>query len=60
MHFLPLGAPVITGWEQRHGIWRMTTVGGKDYSFFLTAPQSEFAASKRYFDEMVNTFKLSA
>lgn len=22
MHFLPLGAPVITGWEQRHGIWR--------------------------------------
>jgi hypothetical protein len=22
MHFLPLGAPVLTGWEQRHGIWR--------------------------------------
>jgi hypothetical protein len=22
MHFLPLGAPVATGWEQRHGIWR--------------------------------------
>jgi hypothetical protein len=22
MHFLPLGAPVVTGWEQRHGIWR--------------------------------------
>lgn len=22
MHFLPLGAPVMTGWEQRHGIWR--------------------------------------
>jgi hypothetical protein len=22
MHFLPLGAPVTHGWEQRHGIWR--------------------------------------
>jgi hypothetical protein len=22
MHFLPLGAPDTTGWEQRHGIWR--------------------------------------
>ena len=49
-----------TGDSERHGIWRMTTVDGKMYSFFLTAPQTEFAASKKYFDEMVNTFKLTA
>ena len=22
MYFLPLGAPDLTGWENRHGIWR--------------------------------------
>jgi hypothetical protein len=22
MHFLPLGTPVVTGWENQHGIWR--------------------------------------
>ena len=49
-----------TGDGERHGIWRMTTVGGKMYSFFLTAPQADYPASKKYFDEMVDTFKLTA
>jgi hypothetical protein len=47
-----------TGDGERHGVWRMTTVGGKMYSFFLTSPQADFPASKKYFDEMANTFKL--
>jgi serine/threonine protein kinase len=49
-----------SGDGERHGIWRMTTAGGKMFSFFLTSPQSDFPASKKYFDEMVNTFKLSS
>ncbi len=49
-----------TGDGERHGVWRMTTVDDKMYSFFLTAPQTDYPASKKYFDEMVNTFKLTS
>jgi hypothetical protein len=38
----------------------MTTADGKMYSFFLTAPQADYPASKKYFDEMANTFKLTS
>jgi serine/threonine protein kinase len=46
------------GDEMRHGIWRMTTANGKMYSFYLTTPESDFAASKKYFDAMAASFKL--
>jgi hypothetical protein len=47
-----------SGDAMRHGIWRMTTVDGKMYSFFLTSKESEFTASKKYFDAMADSFKL--
>ena len=47
-----------SGDAQRHGIWRMTTVNGKMYSFYLTTEESNFAAAKKYYDKMVSTFKL--
>ncbi len=48
-----------TGDAMRHGIWRMTQVDGTMYSFFLTAPDSEFADSKKYFDVMAESFQLN-
>jgi serine/threonine protein kinase len=47
-----------TGDAKRHGIWRMTTLNGKMYSFYLTTEESRFAASKKYYDKMVETYKL--
>jgi eukaryotic-like serine/threonine-protein kinase len=42
----------------RHGIWRMTTAGGKMYSFYLTTADADFAADKKYFDAMAESFQL--
>ncbi|GIE79472.1 hypothetical protein Aph02nite_54220 [Actinoplanes philippinensis] len=47
------------GADRRHGIWRMTTVGGKMYSFYLTTTDTKFAESKKYFDAMASTFQLN-
>jgi hypothetical protein len=47
------------GPERRHGIWRAVIVDGKAYSFFLTAPDSRFEESKKFFDEMVRSYQLS-
>ena len=47
-----------SGDTMRHGIWRMTTVNGKMYSFYLTTSDSQFAESKKYFDAMSSSFKL--
>jgi serine/threonine protein kinase len=47
-----------TGDSKRHGIWRMTTVGGKDYSFFLTTEDSLFADSNKYFDALATSFQI--
>jgi serine/threonine protein kinase len=47
------------GEAMRHGIWRMTTVGGKMYSFFLTTTDAKFADQRKYFDAMAETFKLT-
>ncbi|WP_045740029.1 MULTISPECIES: protein kinase [Actinoplanes] len=47
------------GADMRHGIWRMTTVGGKMYSFFLTTLDSDFADKKPYFDAMAESFQLN-
>jgi hypothetical protein len=48
-----------SGGSMRHGIWRETTVDGKMYSFYLTTSESDFGASKKYFDAMAESFKLS-
>lgn len=47
------------GESMRHGIWRMTTVGGKMYSFYLTTTDAKFADYKKYFDTMAETFQLT-
>ncbi|GAA1599932.1 serine/threonine protein kinase [Actinoplanes couchii] len=47
------------GADMRHGIWRMTTVGGKMYSFFLTTTDAKYADYKKYYDVMTETFQLN-
>ncbi|MFC7527948.1 protein kinase [Actinoplanes sp. GCM10030250] len=47
-----------SGDDMRHGIWRMTTVNNKMYSFFLSTPDGEFEESRKYFDAMANSFQL--
>ncbi|MGC9668018.1 protein kinase domain-containing protein [Planosporangium sp. 12N6] len=48
------------GTDMRHGIWRFVVAGGKSYNFFVSVPESRFAASKIIYDEMVRSFRLSA
>ncbi len=48
-----------SGTGKRHGIWAATTAGGHAYHFYLTVPDSEFAASKIIFNTMVSSFKLT-
>ncbi|WP_433370658.1 serine/threonine-protein kinase [Actinoplanes sp. CA-142083] len=49
-----------SGDAMRHGIWRMTTAGGSMYSFYLTTSDASFADSKKYFDAMVESFKINS
>lgn len=49
-----------SGTGKRHGIWGATTVNGHAYHFYLTVPDSEFAASKPIFQEMLRSFQLVA
>ena len=46
------------GDSARHGLWGAVVTGGKAYSFYLTAKESQFAASKPIFDEMMRTYTL--
>jgi hypothetical protein len=48
-----------SGANMRHGIWRMTTVNKKMYSFYLTTTDADFEASKKYFEAMANSFQLN-
>jgi serine/threonine protein kinase len=48
-----------SGDGKRHGIWGAVVQDGKAYHFYLTALDSEFAASKVIFDEMVRSFQLT-
>jgi hypothetical protein len=48
-----------SGDSMRHGIWGAVIVNGKAYHFYLTVPDSQFAASKVIFDEMVRSFQLN-
>ncbi|HET6478654.1 MAG TPA: serine/threonine protein kinase, partial [Actinoplanes sp.] len=48
------------GDEARHGLWGAVISGGKAYSFYLTTKESQFAASKPIFDQMIKTYALQA
>lgn len=47
------------GATKRHGVWRGAVKDGKVYSFYLTANDAEFAASRPIFDAMANSFQFS-
>ncbi|MBO3740466.1 serine/threonine-protein kinase [Actinoplanes flavus] len=47
------------GAAMRHGIWRMTTVNNKMYSFYLTTTDAKFTEYRKYYDAMVESFQLS-
>ncbi|WP_406038068.1 serine/threonine protein kinase [Micromonospora sp. NBC_00898] len=47
------------GATKRHGVWRGVVKDGKVYSFYLTANETEFAASKPIFDAMASSFQLT-
>ena len=49
-----------TGASARHGLWGVVLTGGKAYSFYLTAKESQFAESRPIFDEMIKTYSLQA
>ncbi|MCM4083990.1 serine/threonine-protein kinase [Paractinoplanes hotanensis] len=49
-----------TGDQARHGLWGAVIAGGKAYSFFLTSNESQFAASKPIFDQMIKTYALQS
>ena len=48
-----------TGDAARHGLWGAVVTGGKAYSFFVTSKESQFAASRPIFEEMIRTYALS-
>ncbi|NES14387.1 MULTISPECIES: serine/threonine-protein kinase [Micromonospora] len=45
------------GDSKRHGVWRGVVQDGKVYSFYLTANDADFAASRPIFDAMASSFK---
>ncbi len=47
------------GADLRHIIWRATVVNKQAYEFYLSVPDSEFAASKPIYDEAVRTYTLN-
>jgi eukaryotic-like serine/threonine-protein kinase len=48
------------GAEARHGLWGAVISGGKAYSFYLTTKESQFAASKPIFDQMIKSYALAS
>ncbi|MEU4478540.1 protein kinase [Micromonospora sp. NPDC023966] len=44
---------------KRHGMWRGVVQDGKVYSFYLTANEADFAASKPIFEAMARSFQLT-
>jgi eukaryotic-like serine/threonine-protein kinase len=46
--------------SMRHGIGQVVVVGGTAYYFYLTVPDSQFAASRVIFEEMVRSFQFVA
>jgi serine/threonine protein kinase len=47
------------GDAKRHGMWRGVVQDGKVYSFYLTANEADFAASKPIFEAMARSFQLT-
>ncbi|MET8836399.1 serine/threonine-protein kinase [Micromonospora sp. NPDC004540] len=47
------------GDAKRHGMWRGVVQDGKVYSFYLTANEPDFAASKPIFEAMARSFQLT-
>ncbi len=48
------------GADMRHGIWRVTVLGGKGYEFYLSVPDSRFTESKGIYDHLVASYQLNA
>jgi eukaryotic-like serine/threonine-protein kinase len=48
-----------SGADLRHIIWRATVVNKQAYEFYLSVPDSEFAASKAIYDEAVRSYTLN-
>ncbi|MGB2568204.1 protein kinase domain-containing protein [Micromonospora citrea] len=48
------------GDTMRHGVWRGLVDGGRIYSFYLTSTDAKFGESRPIFDEMVQSFQLTA
>jgi serine/threonine protein kinase len=49
-----------SGDSERHALWGAVVTGGHAYSFFVTSTESQFAASKPIFDEMLSSYKLGS
>jgi hypothetical protein len=48
-----------SGAEMRHIIWRATVINKQAYEFYLSVPESEFAASKAIYDEAAKSYTLN-
>jgi hypothetical protein len=48
-----------SGADLRHIIWRATVVNKQAYEFYLSVPDSEFAASKAIYDEAASSYALN-
>ncbi|MGR6317180.1 serine/threonine-protein kinase [Micromonospora soli] len=48
------------GDTKRHGVWRGVVHDGKVYSFYLTANDANFAASRPIFDAMARSFQFAS
>jgi serine/threonine protein kinase len=49
-----------SGDDGRHGLWGAVVTGGKAYSFYLTATETQFSSSRPIFDQMIKTYTLQA
>ncbi|HEU0238537.1 MAG TPA: protein kinase [Micromonosporaceae bacterium] len=48
-----------TGDTERHGLWAAATIDGKAYEFYLTVPETDFAASRQIYEVLVSSVKLT-
>jgi hypothetical protein len=48
-----------SGAEMRHIIWRATVINKQAYEFYLSVPETEFAASKPIYDEAAHSYTLN-
>lgn len=48
-----------SGADLRHIVWRATVINRQAYEFYLSVPESEFAASKPIYDEAAKSYTLN-